>query len=85
VLVELGVVEQRYRAVLEVLDEGVQVTVVAQRYGYRTRRCMSGCAGMRARVWGRWRTGRRGGRRRGSSAGTGEIPRDVGDILYLRH
>ena len=32
-LVELGVVEQRYRAVLEVLDEGVPVTVVAQRYG----------------------------------------------------
>ena len=30
---ELGVVEQRYRAVLEVLDEGVPVTVVARRYG----------------------------------------------------
>jgi len=29
----LGVVEQRYRAVLEVLDEGVPVTVVARRYG----------------------------------------------------
>jgi transposase-like protein len=33
VLVELGVVEQRYRAVLEVLDEGVPVTAVARRYG----------------------------------------------------
>jgi transposase InsO family protein len=33
VLVELGVVEQRYQAVLEVLDEGVPVTVVARRYG----------------------------------------------------
>jgi Helix-turn-helix domain len=33
VLVELGVVEQRYRAVLEVLDEGVPVTVVSRRYG----------------------------------------------------
>jgi transposase InsO family protein len=33
VLVELGVVEQRYRAVLEVLDEGVPVTEVARRYG----------------------------------------------------
>jgi transposase-like protein len=33
VLVELGVVEQRYRAVLEVLGEGVPVTVVARRYG----------------------------------------------------
>jgi transposase len=33
VLVELGVVEQRYRAVLEVLEEGVPVTEVARRYG----------------------------------------------------
>jgi transposase len=33
VLVELGVVEQRYRAVLEVLDEGAAVTDVARRYG----------------------------------------------------
>ena len=32
-LVELGVVEQRYRAVLEVLEEGVSVTEVARRYG----------------------------------------------------
>ena len=32
-LVELGVVEQRYRAVLEVLDEGASVTDVARRYG----------------------------------------------------
>ena len=32
-LVELGVVEQRYRAVLEVLDEGAAVTDVARRYG----------------------------------------------------
>jgi hypothetical protein len=33
VLVELGVVEQRYRAVREVLDEGTSVTDVARRYG----------------------------------------------------
>jgi transposase InsO family protein len=33
VLVELGVVEQRYRAVLEVLDEGSSVTDVARRHG----------------------------------------------------
>jgi transposase InsO family protein len=33
VLVELGVVEQRYRAVLEVLEEGAPVTAVARRYG----------------------------------------------------
>ena len=32
-LVELGVVEQRYRAVLEVLEEGTPVTDVARRYG----------------------------------------------------
>jgi len=33
VLVELGVVEQRYRAVLEVLEEGTPVAEVARRYG----------------------------------------------------
>ena len=32
-LVELGVVEQRYGAVLEVLEEGTPVTEVARRYG----------------------------------------------------
>ncbi len=32
-LVELGAVEQRYRAVLEVLEEGVSVTEVARRCG----------------------------------------------------
>ena len=32
-LVELGVVEQRYRVVLEVLDDGATVTDVARRYG----------------------------------------------------
>jgi transposase-like protein len=33
VLVELGLVEQRYRAVLEVLDDGATVVEVARRYG----------------------------------------------------
>jgi transposase InsO family protein len=33
VLVELGLVEQRYRAVLEVLNDGASVTAVARRYG----------------------------------------------------
>jgi Helix-turn-helix domain len=33
VLVELGVTEQRYRAVLEVLEEGTPVVEVARRYG----------------------------------------------------
>ena len=32
-LAELGVVEQRYRAVLEVLEEGLPVTEVARRHG----------------------------------------------------
>jgi transposase-like protein len=32
--VELGVVKQRYRAVLEVLEEGTPVTEVARRYGW---------------------------------------------------
>ena len=32
-LVELGLVEQRYRAVLEVLDDGATVVEVARRYG----------------------------------------------------
>lgn len=32
-LVELGVVEQRYRAVLEVLEEGISVTEVGRRHG----------------------------------------------------
>lgn len=32
-LVELGLVEQRYRAVLEVLDDGASVTEVARRFG----------------------------------------------------
>jgi transposase-like protein len=33
VLVELGVVEQRYRAVMEVREEGAPVIEVARRYG----------------------------------------------------
>ena len=32
-LVELGVVEQRYRAVLEVVEDGAPATEVARRYG----------------------------------------------------
>jgi transposase-like protein len=33
VLVELGLVEQRYQAVLEVLNDGASVTEVAARFG----------------------------------------------------
>ncbi|MFP5319135.1 MAG: helix-turn-helix domain-containing protein, partial [Acidimicrobiia bacterium] len=32
-LAELGLVEQRYRAVLEVLNDGATVSAVARRYG----------------------------------------------------
>jgi hypothetical protein len=46
VLVELGVVEQRYRAVLEVLEEGWPAAMV-----WRGRRCMSGWPGMRRAAW----------------------------------
>ena len=60
-LVELGVVEQRYRAVLEVLEEGAAVTEVARRYGVARQtvhewlaRYASG-GGLAG-----WRTGRRG-------------------------
>lgn len=37
-LVELGVVEQGYRVVLEVLQEGAPVTEVARRYGVARQR-----------------------------------------------
>ena len=44
-LVELGLVEQRYQAVLEVLDGGASVTDVARRYGV---------ARQTVHVWLRW-------------------------------
>ena len=62
-LVELGVAEQRHRAVLEVLEvlDGAPVTVVARRYGCPGRRCTGGWAGMPARVgWPTWSIGRPG-------------------------
>jgi hypothetical protein len=60
VLVELGVVEQRYRAVLEVLDEGVPVTVVARRYGVARQTVHGGWSGMpMVAGWPGWRIVRR--------------------------
>ena len=53
-------VEQRYPAVLEVLEESVSVTEVARRYGWCGRRCTRGCAGMPKTGWAGWRTSRRG-------------------------
>ena len=63
-LVELGVVEQRYRAVLEVLEEGAPVTEVARRYGV-ARQTVHEWLGRYASGGGLagWRTGRRGRRR----------------------
>ena len=49
-LVELGVAEQRYRAVLEVLDEGATVTDVARRYGV-ARQTVQGVQSWACRVW----------------------------------
>ena len=43
-LVELGVVEQRYKAVLEVLNDGATVTDVARRYGVARQTVHAGCA-----------------------------------------
>jgi hypothetical protein len=47
-LVELDLVEQRYQAVLEVLNDGATVTDVARRYGC-ARRCTCGCGATRRR------------------------------------
>ena len=59
-LVELGVVEQRYRAVLEVPDEAMPVTGVARRYGVARQRVHEWGLSRYARAgWRGWRTGRR--------------------------
>jgi hypothetical protein len=44
VLWERSVVEQRYDAVMEVVRDGLAVTVVAERYGSAARACTAGCA-----------------------------------------
>ena len=63
-LVELGVVEQRYRAVLEVLEEGASVTEVARRHGVARQTVHEWLAPLcRRAAWAGWRTGRRGRRR----------------------
>ena len=56
VLVELGLVEQRYQAVLEVLNDGATVTDVARRYGVARQTVHRVAAQVRgARVWAGWR------------------------------
>ena len=56
-LVKLGVVEQRYRAVLEVLEEGTPVTEVARRYGVARQTVHEWLARYAQVVWRGWRTG----------------------------
>lgn len=41
-LVELSVVEQRYQAVMEILQDGLKVTEVAERYGVPVRSSIAG-------------------------------------------
>ena len=52
-LVELGLVEQRYQAVLEVLNEGVSVTEVAARFGVTRQRVHRWLAPLRGSGSGR--------------------------------
>ena len=52
-LVELSVVEQRYRAVLEAAA-GVPVSEVAAHFGARGKVCMPGSAVSRAVAWVGW-------------------------------
>ena len=50
-LVELALVELRYQAVLEVVNQGAPVTEVAVRFGVTRRRCIGGCGGTRTKGW----------------------------------
>ena len=59
-LVELGLVEQRYQAVLEVLNDGATVTDVARRYGVARQTVHEWLRKYAAEGLGGWRIGRRG-------------------------
>ena len=59
-LVELGLVEQRYQAVLEVLNDGATVTDVARRYGVARQTVHEWLRGTRPRGWEGWPIGARG-------------------------
>ena len=54
-LVELSVMEQRYRAVLEV-EAGCPVTEVAARHGVSGKACTPGCAVTGLAAWLPWPT-----------------------------
>jgi len=56
VLVELNAVEQRYRVVLEVLEDVLPVTDVAMRHGPAGRPCTPGCGDTARRGWRDWST-----------------------------
>ena len=56
-LAELGAVEQRYRAVLEVLEEGVSVTEAARRHGVVRQTVHEWLARYAQVVWRGCRTG----------------------------
>jgi hypothetical protein len=58
-LVELSVVEQRYRAVLEAAA-GVPVTEVAARYECHARACTPGSSATGRAGWAPWQTGHAG-------------------------
>jgi hypothetical protein len=60
VLVVLGVVEQRYEAVMAVLRDGHTVVDVAERFGVAGRASIGGSAAMRRAGWRGWLTGRTG-------------------------
>lgn len=80
-LVELGLVEQRDQAVLEVLSDGAAVTDVARRYGWPASRSTSGSAPTRRRPRANGPIGRRSPCRarirwtRSSRPGSSDAPR----------
>jgi hypothetical protein len=55
-LVDLGLVEQRYRAELEVLEDWASVADVAQRYGVGRQACTLGCGATRQKDSRGWST-----------------------------
>jgi hypothetical protein len=54
VLVKLGVVEQRYDAVKEVLERRGTVTEIAERYGVTARACTTASGATGSGVWPAW-------------------------------
>ena len=58
-LVELGLVEQRYQAVLEVINDGATVTDVARRHGVARQTVHVWLRRTRRTGWPGWSTARR--------------------------